>query len=109
MFVLVTQWEEEPIVALVPGDRRLDTDKLANFVGADICRRATLDEVKEVTGYTAGGTPPFGHTQVLRVFADHDLKRNDPVWVAGGTPSTVFPITLADLDRFAGPVWVDIS
>lgn len=109
VFVLVTQWEEEPIVALVPGDRRLDTDKLANFVGADICRRATLDEVKEATGYTAGGTPPFGHTQELRVFADRDLKRNDPVWAAGGTPSTVFPISLSDLDRFARPVWVDIS
>jgi prolyl-tRNA editing enzyme YbaK/EbsC (Cys-tRNA(Pro) deacylase) len=109
VFVLVTQWEEEPIVALVPGDLRLDTDKLADFTGADICRRATLDEVRDATGYAAGGTPPFGHATELRVFADPLLKRNDPVWAAGGTPATVFPIPVADLDRLASPVWADIS
>ena len=99
VFVLVTQWEEEPIVALVPGDLRLDTDKLADLTGADICRRASLDEVRDATGYAAGGTPPFGHATELRVFADPLLKRNDPVWAAGGTPATVFPIPVADLDR----------
>lgn len=109
VFVLVTQWEEEPVVALVPGDMRLDTDKLADFTGADICRRATLDEVREATGYAAGGTPPFGHAVNLRVFADEKLKRNDPVWAAGGTPTTVFPISIVDLDRLAHAVWVDIS
>lgn len=109
VFVLVTQWEEEPIVALVPGDKRLDTDKLADFTGADICRRATLDEVRDATGYAAGGTPPFGHATELRVFADPQLKRNDPVWAAGGTPATVFPISLVDLEDLANPVWADIS
>ena len=96
-------------MALVPGDLRLDTDKLADFTGADICRRATLDEVRDATGYAAGGTPPFGHATELRVFADGQLRRNDPVWAAGGTPATVFPLSLADLDRLASPVWADIS
>lgn len=109
VFVLVTQWEEEPIVALIPGDLRLDTDGLADFTGADICRRATLDEVREATGYAAGGTPPFGHSRRLRVFADESLKRNDPVWAAGGTPATVFPISLNDLNRLANPVWTNIT
>lgn len=109
VFVLVTQWEEEPVVALVPGDLRLDTDKLADFAGAPICRRATLEEVRDATGYAAGGTPPFGHARQLRVFADEALKRNDPVWAAGGTPSTVFPISIEDLDRLAEPVWCRIT
>lgn len=109
VFVLVTQWEHEPIVALVPGDLRLDTDKVADFTGADLCRRATLDEVREATGYAAGGTPPFGHARQLRVFADEALKRNDPVWAAGGTPATVFPISIVDLNRLAGPVWTHIT
>jgi prolyl-tRNA editing enzyme YbaK/EbsC (Cys-tRNA(Pro) deacylase) len=109
VFVLITQWEEEPIVALVPGDLRLDTTKLAVFTGADLCRRATLDEVREATGYAAGGTPPFGHARTLRVFADETLRRNDPVWAAGGTPATVFPISITDLDRLANPVWTHIT
>ena len=72
-------------------------------------RQASLEEVRTATGYAASGTPPFGHTTPVRVFADHSLKRNNPVWAAGGTPSTVFPISLADLDRLAKPTWGDIT
>lgn len=100
---------EEPVVALVPGDLRLDTVKLAANAGYARSRRATLDEVRAATGFAAGGTPPFGHVRPLRVYADPELKRNDPVWAAGGTPTTVFPITIQDLDRLAHPVWVDIT
>ena len=59
------------------------------------------DEVREATGYAAGGTPPFGHLNPLRVFADPALRRHDPVWAAAGTPTTVFPISIEDLDRLA--------
>ena len=109
VFVVVGDDREEPVVALVPGDLRLDTEMLAVAAGANSSRRASLDEVREATGYAAGGTPPFGHATTIRVFADERLKRNDPVWAAGGTPTTVFPISLADLDRLAGPVWAPIS
>jgi prolyl-tRNA editing enzyme YbaK/EbsC (Cys-tRNA(Pro) deacylase) len=100
---------EEAVVALVPGDLRLDTAALAAVADATGSRRADLDEVRRATGYAAGGTPPFGHVTRLRVFADQRLRRNDPVWAAGGTPTTVFPISITNLDRLAGPVWADIT
>lgn len=106
---LVFVVDGEPVVALVPGDRRLDTDALAAVAGGSQVERAPLDTVREATGYVAGGTPPFGHTTELRVFADVELRRHDPVWAAGGTPSTVFPITLEDLDRLSHPTWAAIS
>jgi prolyl-tRNA editing enzyme YbaK/EbsC (Cys-tRNA(Pro) deacylase) len=110
VFVLIgPDASEEPVVALVPGDLRLDTVKLADAAGATGSRRATLDEARAATGYAAGGTPPFGHVTPLRVFADNRLRRNDPVWAAAGTPTTVFPISLTDLDRLAKPVWEDLS
>jgi len=31
------------------------------------------------------------------------------VWAAAGTPTTVFPITLSDLERITEPVWADLS
>jgi prolyl-tRNA editing enzyme YbaK/EbsC (Cys-tRNA(Pro) deacylase) len=106
---LVFVVDDEPVVALVPGDLQLDTSKLATAAGGDLSRRASLDEVREATGYAAGGTPPFGHARELRVFADPALKRNDPVWAAAGTPTTVFPISISDLDRLASPVWVTVT
>lgn len=106
---LVFMVDEEPVVALVPGDKRLDTDALAAAAGGGKVRRASLDEVREATGYSAGGTPPFGHATELRVFADPSLKRNDPVWAAAGTPTSVFPITINALDQLAGPVWEPLT
>ena len=106
---LVFVVDEEPVLALVPGDLRLDADKLAAAAGGAIARRASLDEVRDATGYAAGGTPPFGHASPVRVFADPELRRNDPVWAAAGTPTTVFPISISDLDRLAGPVWVTVT
>lgn len=106
---LVFTVDGEPVVALVPGDRRLDTAALAEVAGGTKVDRAPLDTVRDATGFVAGGTPPFGHATNLRVFADNALPRNDPVWAAGGTPSTVFPIPLADLDRLATPTWANIS
>jgi prolyl-tRNA editing enzyme YbaK/EbsC (Cys-tRNA(Pro) deacylase) len=100
---------EEPVVALVPGDLMLDLSKLEVAAGSGPARRATLDEVRDATGFAAGGTPPFGHAQPLRVFADEALRRHEPVWAAGGTPTTVFPITLNDLDRSARPIWGELS
>lgn len=100
---------EEPVVALVPGDLRLDTEQLARLAGGTRSRRATLAEVREATGYAAGGTPPFGYATPLRVFADSRLMRNDPVWAAAGTPTTVFPLSITDLDRLAKPVWGDLT
>lgn len=109
VFVVEAGTAEEPVVALVPGDLRLDTAKLAEAAGASRSRRASLEEVREATGYAAGGTPPVGHANPLRVFADPLLRRNDPVWAAGGTPATVFPISLAELDRLASPMWLPIT
>lgn len=106
---LVFVVDGEPVVALVPGDLRLDTALLAEAAGGGTARRASLDEVRDATGFSAGGTPPFGHARSLRVFADPALRRNDPVWAAAGTPTTVFPISLSDLDRLAGPVWVTVT
>lgn len=106
---LVFVVDDQPVVALVPGDLRLDTERLAEAAGGHSARRASLDEVREATGYAAGGTPPFGHARSLRVFADPALKRNDPVWAAAGTPTTVFPISISDLDRLGSPTWVTVT
>ncbi len=106
---LVFTVDEAPVVALVPGDLRLDTRALALVAGGDVASRASLEVVRTATGYAAGGTPPFGHVTELNVFADPALRRNDPVWAAAGTPTSVFPISIVDLDRLAKPVWAVIT
>lgn len=106
---LVFEVDGEPVLALVPGDARLDPAKLAAAAGGERCRRADLETVRAATGYAAGGTPPFGHATALRVYADHGLRRIEERWVAGGTPTTIFPLALDALIRASGATWADLA
>lgn len=106
---LVFVVDGRPVVALVPGDRRLDPGRLAEAVGGSTARRATLDEVRSATGFAAGGTPPFGHARPLEVVADVALAGRHRVWAAAGTPTAVFPIDPAELVAAAGARWAEIG
>lgn len=106
---LVFAVDDVPQVALVPGDRRLDPAKLAQVAGGSRAEQAPLDVVRDATGYVAGGTPPFGYATPLTVWADDALRRNDKVWAAAGTPTTVFGINLDVLVEKSGAVWAELS
>ena len=106
---LVFMAGDEAVVILMSGDKRVDTAKLAELCGVDKARRATLEEARKHTGYAAGGTPAFGLANPIRVFADRSLRRNEEVWSAAGTPTTVYPISLANLVRVSRAEWADLA
>ncbi|MBT8214827.1 MAG: YbaK/EbsC family protein [Acidimicrobiia bacterium] len=105
---LVFMVDDEPVLVLMPGDLRLDTQKLGLLLGGT-ARRADLDEVRRFTGYAAGGTPPFGHVYPIPVYADGRLARHPDLWAAAGTPTTVFPIAHDDLLRVTGAASADLA
>lgn len=89
--------ELEPIVCLVSGADRVDLERLAAVIGRRDIRRATAREADELTGFTIGGIPPFGHNQRTRVIMDPELGRYAVVWAAAGLPTAVFPVAPATL------------
>jgi prolyl-tRNA editing enzyme YbaK/EbsC (Cys-tRNA(Pro) deacylase) len=87
----------EPILALVSGPNRVDLARLAAVMGEPEIRRATANEVRDLTGFVIGGVPPIGHTGSVRVAMDPDLGRFQVVWAAAGTQTAVFPVPPATL------------
>ncbi len=81
----------EPLIALVSGPNRVDTELLGRELGAAVTM-SDARNVKEATGYSIGGVPPFGHTTALRTVIDADLLRYERVWAAAGTATAVFSI-----------------
>jgi len=84
-------------VCLVSGADRVDLERLAAVIGRRDIRRATAREADELTGFTIGGIPPFGHNQKTRVVMDPELGRYAVVWAAAGLPTAVFPVAPATL------------
>ena len=105
---LVFLCDGEPVLALTSGANRVDTAALGRVLGGSITR-ANAEAVREATGYSIGGTPPFGHTRPLRTAIDATLLQYEHVWAAAGTPDTVFEIASTDLVRCASGAVADFA
>jgi Cys-tRNA(Pro) deacylase len=102
---------DRPIMTLVSGVNRLDERKLAALcgVGRKKVKRADAEMVKEATGFSIGGVPPFGHISPLPIYVDEDLTHFDVIWAAAGTPFAVFAVKPAELLQVSGGVLVDLK
>lgn len=94
--------EGGPVLALVAGDRRADTAKIAAAAGVSAVRIATAVEVRECTGFAVGGVPPIAHLNTMPVILDSSLARFELLHAAAGAPQAVFPITWDELRRITG-------
>lgn len=99
---------EQPVLAMVSGANRVDTDKLARVAGGPVAR-ANADLVRAATGFSIGGVPPVGHATLLPTYLDRDLLQYDRVWAAAGTPNAVFPIAPDELQRITGAIVADLA
>ena len=99
----------EPVLCLVSGPNRVDVARLAAVTGDRDIRRATAREAQELTGFTIGGIPPFGHQRPVRTIMDPDLGRFQTVWAAAGTPTAVFPVPPATLRILANATVAPIT
>jgi prolyl-tRNA editing enzyme YbaK/EbsC (Cys-tRNA(Pro) deacylase) len=98
-----------PIVALASGRNRVDIHLLAAVVGETSIRRATASEVRELTGFSIGGVPPFGHGRNIRTVMDQDLCVYEWVWAAAGTDSAVFRVSPGTLRMLANATVAPIA
>lgn len=98
---LVFDCEGRWVVALVPGDRRADPQKIAAAAGAAKARIASPEQVENATGFVAGAVAPFPLPRIDRVFVDHGLLAHKRVWVGAGSPSHMAVLSPSDLVRLA--------
>ena len=97
-----------PYLLLVSGKNRVDEKGVAAAVG-EALTRPDAETVRDWTGFSIGGIPPFGHATPMPVFVDEDLLRFDTVWAAAGTPSAVFPAEPKALAQAIGAKVIRVS
>jgi prolyl-tRNA editing enzyme YbaK/EbsC (Cys-tRNA(Pro) deacylase) len=96
---LVLVCDGTPVVALVPGDRKADTGKVARLAGARRAAVASAAEVVEATGFHPGGVAPFPLERVSTVLVDRALLRHGVVWAGAGSDRHVVGLSAIELVR----------
>jgi prolyl-tRNA editing enzyme YbaK/EbsC (Cys-tRNA(Pro) deacylase) len=105
---LVLMCDGQPVVALVPGDRRGDPAKVARAVGAADARVASREEVVRATGFDPGAVAPFPLPRVQSVLLDRGLLRHPLVWAGAGSHRHVVGMAPPELTRLAQARPVDV-
>jgi prolyl-tRNA editing enzyme YbaK/EbsC (Cys-tRNA(Pro) deacylase) len=98
---LVLMCDGHAVVALVPGDRRGDPEKVARAVGAEQARIAKADEVTRATGFEPGAVAPFPLPAVHAILMERTLLRHQLVWVGAGSSRHMAGLSPAELARLA--------
>ena len=91
----------KPVLIIASGSNRVNEKRIAEYIGEPI-EKADAEFVRNTTGFAIGGVPPLGHLQDICTFIDEDLLQYEKIWVAGGTPNSVFQLDAKDLPDMTG-------
>lgn len=96
---IVLVCDGSPVVALVPGDRKVDTGKIARIVEARRAMVAGSDEVVAATGFHPGAVSPFPLERVPVVLVERTVLRHRTVWAGAGSESHLVSLAPHELVR----------
>ena len=100
---------EQPVVVLCPGDRRVNTERLAALLGVPEITMAPAAVVRAATGYAIGGVPPLGHATPLPTYMERALLAWLVVYGAAGAHDALFPIDPRRLLEITGATLVEVG
>jgi prolyl-tRNA editing enzyme YbaK/EbsC (Cys-tRNA(Pro) deacylase) len=98
---LVFDCDGRPVVVLVPGDRRADSEKIAEASGCRFARIAGPKEVAETTGFEPGAVAPFPLPRVELVLIERTLLAHGVVWIGAGSDRHMAALSPAELVRLS--------
>jgi len=98
---LVFECDSKPVVVMIPGDRRADSDKVAQAAGSRFARIAGTEEVQDATGFEPGAVAPFPLPRVERVFIDRTLLSHGLVWIGAGSDHHMAALAPPELVRLS--------
>lgn len=105
---LVFLLDDDPVLLIVAGDHLVDVERTGKLLEGTLTR-APVNLVRQMTGQPVGGVAPVGHPTNLPTYVDNALNRYAELWVAAGTPNTVFRTTFPELVRITAGLTIDME
>ncbi len=93
------------VMALVPADFRVNKDKLRKIADSRV-KISSPEQVLILTGYPAGGIPPFGFKG--RFYIDNSLKNKNIVYAGGGSIRALVKTSIKEIIKSNKAESVDI-
>ena len=96
---------KEFTLLVLPGDKRFDTEKVKQLLGAKDIRFATEEEVQQLTGgVEPGGVPPIGNIFDLQVVVDPALLQQEKIVFNAGDRRFSIAMRSSDYVKVVSPI-----
>lgn len=106
---LVFLADDQPVLVVTCGDKKIDTKKFARTLSVKKVKFADSPLVYSVTGFEPGGVSPVGLLQQLPIYLDRSLYEYPVVYAAAGTDNSALPVKPARLQEITQAKIVDVS
>ena len=100
---------KRPLIVLMHGDREVSTKQLARQTGHKTIEPCAPAVAERHTGYTVGGTSPFGTRKPLPVFVERTILDLERVYINGGRRGLLVGVAPGDLTRVLGATPVEVA
>lgn len=110
MLCRVKELPGQLVLAILPGDRKVDFRKVAQAVGGKKASFASPEEATARTGCAIGAIPPFSFSSDIRLVVDPQLlSRHEEIAFNAGRLDTSIVLDASDYARIAAPLLADIT
>ncbi len=107
--MLLVDKDSKFVLACLPGDARLNTEKVRALISSKRLSFASKDQIKEILSYEVGAISPLPPKQNLIVIWDIKLQQKFKVNVSSGNPNLGLEVNRKDLVNLINPKIGDIS
>jgi Cys-tRNA(Pro) deacylase len=107
--ILFTDEKQNPILAILTGDKKVDRKKLASVVGSSKVRISTPESTREFTGFEVGVMPPVAHKNRIMTVIDQKVTHFGKVYGGSGKAEALMEIDPRHIARLAEAKVAEIS
>lgn len=100
--------ETEPVIVVLPGDKRVDMNKLKKATKQTNLRMAKPDEIEEITGYKIGGVSPFGIEKNITKIIDESVFKTKTVNIGSGKAELGIELNSEELRKAWNGIVADV-
>ncbi|MGD0329071.1 MAG: YbaK/EbsC family protein [Nitrososphaeria archaeon] len=87
----------EYILLIVPGDKKVNLDRVASLLGVKKVRLVPFDQAEQISGFLPGATPSVGHKIKMKTIIDKSLVNYNTIFCGGGTREKLLELRTEDV------------
>lgn len=97
LFKTLMAWvDKQPLLAVIPSDRRLSLKKLAVAGNGKHAQMMDVAEAERRSGYKVGGISPFAQQRPVAVLFANEANDHQRIWINAGQRGLLLDIAPAD-------------